>query len=75
MLGAVTGDQTCDKLRLLMIISAGSLFYQLVLRARPAAEAEPVRPEAKRGHEMSPEYQPSPGVTSTSPDVESQPDR
>ena len=56
-----------------MIISAGSLFYQFVLRARPAAEAEPVRPEAMRGHEMSPEYQPSPGVTS--PDVESQPDR
>lgn len=55
----------------------GSLFYQLVLRARPAAEAEAetVRPEARRGHEMSPEYQPSPGVTSTSPDVESQPDR
>ena len=77
MLGAVIGDQTRDKFRLLMIISAGSLFYQLVLRARPAAEAEAetVRPEARRGHEMSPEYQPSPGVTSTSPDVESQPDR
>ena len=75
MLGAVTGDMnvTCYKFRLLMIISAGSLFYQFVLRARPAAEAEPVRPEAMRGHEMSPEYQPSPGVTS--PDVESQPDR
>ena len=59
-----------------MMISAGSLFYQLVLRARPAPEAEAGRPEVRRGHEMSPEYQPSAGVTSTSQGVEAgQPDR
>merc|ERR550534_2776874 len=49
----------------------GSVFYQIVLRARPAPEAEPARSEARRGHEMSPEYQPSPGVTGPG-DVESQ---
>ena len=71
MHGAVIGVRNVRTLGCYDIISAGSVFYQIVLRARPASEAEPARPEARRGHEMSPEYQPSPEVTGPA-DVESQ---
>ena len=73
LLGAVIGDDYKSEL---LVSVAGSLFYQLVLRARPESAAEPeARAEARRGHEMSPEYQPGPVITSPGETGESQPDR